>query len=268
MQLAIEHRTRLHYDAEVSYSILSLRLTPASFNGQTVLDWTISSSPSATLAQDTDGFGNTTHLMTIVGAHRDLEIVAAGVVAAEDRLGIVDGLAERTPIRLYLRRTALTERDPQIMALASGLNLGDPVGDMHDLMATIRERVECQAGQAADDTPAGEVLTAGTGTCQDLTHIFLAVARASGIPARYVTGYLLEEKEEAAVAHHAWAEAWIDGLGWVGFDVANGLCPTDHYVRLAAGLDSTYAAPVRSSRSGAGQESLRVELTVGQNSQQ
>lgn len=268
MQLAIEHRIIYQYDTEVSYSIQSLRLTPASFNGQAVLEWTISSSPSSTLSQGTDGFGNTTHLMTIVGPHRDVEIVATGVVLVEDRLGIVDGLADRTPNRLYLRRTALTEPDPQIMGLVSNINLGDPVGAMHDLMATIRERVEFHDDHAAADRPAGEALASGVGTCQDQTHIFLSVARAASIPARYVTGYLLEEKEEAAVAHHAWAEAWIDGLGWVGFDVANGLCPTDQYVRLAAGLDATSAAPVRGSRNGAGQESLKVEMAVGQNSQQ
>ena len=69
-------------------------------------------------------------------------------------------------------------------------------------------------------------------------------------------------------AHHAWAEAWIDGLGWVGFDVANTVCPTDRYVRLAAALDASYAAPIRGSRRGGGQERLEVEVRVQEQSAQ
>jgi transglutaminase-like putative cysteine protease len=82
------------------------------------------------------------------------------------------------------------------------------------------------------------------------------------MPARYVTGYLATETEDESEAHHAWAEAWIDGLGWVGFDVANNLCPTETYVRLTTGLDASTAAPITGSRRGGGKESMSVSVVA------
>ncbi|MEI9898968.1 MAG: transglutaminase family protein [Hyphomicrobium sp.] len=79
--------------------------------------------------------------------------------------------------------------------------------------------------------------------CQDHAHIFLSAVRSMGMPARYVSGYVVTGAEGASEAQHAWAETFVDGLGWLGFDPANQLCPTDRYVRLACGLDSASAAP-------------------------
>ena len=104
--------------------------------------------------------------------------------------------------------------------------------------------------------------------CQDHAHIFISAAREAAIPARYVTGYLLLEDQEVADAHHAWAEAWVEGLGWLAFDVANRICPTDHYVRIGAGLDAQYATPIRGSNRGGVGESLEVEVRVAQSMSQ
>jgi transglutaminase-like putative cysteine protease len=111
-------------------------------------------------------------------------------------------------------------------------------------------------------------LADGKGVCQDHAHIFIAAARTLGVPARYITGYLLLDSGGTADAHHAWAEAWVEGLGWVGFDVSNGICPTDKYVRLAVGLDAGYAAPVTGSRRGGQEETLSVTVDVQQASAQ
>ena len=104
--------------------------------------------------------------------------------------------------------------------------------------------------------------------CQDHAHIFISAARTLGVPARYITGYLLLEAPSASEAHHAWAEAWVEGLGWVAFDVANRICPTERYVRLAAGLDAGYAAPIIGSRRGGSSEKLDVSVEVQQRSAQ
>jgi transglutaminase-like putative cysteine protease len=113
-------------------------------------------------------------------------------------------------------------------------------------------------------TEAAAALADGKGVCQDHTHIFIAGCRTLEVPARYVTGYLYLGDDAGAEAHHAWAEAWVDGLGWVGFDVANRICPTDNYVRLASGLDAGYAAPIKGSRRGGSGESLDVAVAVHQ----
>ena len=91
--------------------------------------------------------------------------------------------------------------------------------------------------------------------------------RSLNIPARYVSGYLLTEDEGPHAAAHAWAECWVTGVGWVGFDAANGLCPTDHYVRIACGLDARDAAPIRGAVSGVAEEEIDVSVTVQQSQQ-
>jgi transglutaminase-like putative cysteine protease len=128
--------------------------------------------------------------------------------------------------------------------------------------------VEYETGVTDSLTKAEEALGAGHGVCQDHAHIFISACRVGGVPARYVTGYLLTDGVSDEEAHHAWAEAWVEGLGWVGFDVANNVCPTDRYVRLAAALDASYAAPIRGSRRGGGEERLEVEVRVQEQSAQ
>jgi transglutaminase-like putative cysteine protease len=112
---------------------------------------------------------------------------------------------------------------------------------------------------------ASEAFSLKRGVCRDLCHIFLAAARHLGIPARYVAGYLhMADGTVEQEAGHAWAEAFIADIGWVGFDPANAICPTEAYVRVAIGLDSIGPAPVRGTRFGAGRENLDVTITVGQ----
>jgi transglutaminase-like putative cysteine protease len=84
-----------------------------------------------------------------------------------------------------------------------------------------------------------------------------------GVPARYVSGHLSrQDGKHDQDAAHAWAEAWVENLGWVGFDPANGICPTEHYVRVAVGLDARGATPIRGTSYGGGQETLTVALNV------
>ena len=131
----------------------------------------------------------------------------------------------------------------------------------------MRDRVEYVAGATDARTGAAEALAAGKGVCQDHAHIFIAAARKLSVPARYVTGYLHVAGEAASAANHAWAEAWLEGLGWVGFDPANHICPTERYVRLACGFDAASAAPVTGTHRGGGVESLTVDVVVRQQQQ-
>jgi len=136
------------------------------------------------------------------------------------------------------------------------------------LMATVRDRIAYEVGATGAHTLAAEALAEGRGVCQDHAHVFIAAARSADVPARYVNGYLHLPAAARAEAHHAWAEAWIDDLGWVGFDPANGICPNEHYVRLACGLDAASAAPIRGSRRGGANETLDVSVEVQQASSQ
>jgi transglutaminase-like putative cysteine protease len=93
----------------------------------------------------------------------------------------------------------------------------------------------------------------------------IAAARTLEIPARYVSGYLFSGEGDArAEASHAWAELWIEGLGWVGFDASNDCCPDERYIRLGSGFDAIDGAPIRGISQGAGVEKLEVSVDVAQ----
>jgi transglutaminase-like putative cysteine protease len=261
MLISVRHITRYDYAEPVSYAIQSLRLTPAPFKGHRIVDWRVHVAGAGQPLQFRDGFGNLVHLIT-VGPHQNLSIEASGTVETADSHGVVDGLADPSPPRIYLRETPQTRPEPAIGELARCVAASDRLDRLHALAAAIRDGVDYMPGITDAHTNAAEALAAGKGVCQDHAHIFIAAARSLGIPSRYVTGYLLLEDPAAATAHHAWAEAWVEGLGWVGFDIANRICPTDRYVRLAAGLDAKGAAPISGSRRGGETEKLAVSVEV------
>lgn len=99
-------------------------------------------------------------------------------------------------------------------------------------------------------------------TARDLAQIFIAAAHALGAPARYVTGYCDLHDGDRRPTPHGWADAWIDGLGWVGFDPTLGLSPEEHHVRVAVAFDAAGASPIAGSRLGEGEERLDVGITV------
>jgi transglutaminase-like putative cysteine protease len=268
MLISIRHITRYKYAEPVSYTVQSLRLTPGSFDGQHVLGWQVRVANAGALLQFKDGFGNNVQLATINAPHRELLIEAGGSVQTADRNGIVAGFGNAAPPRVFLRETSQTRPDAAIRALAASIVGNDLLGRMHALLGAVRDRVEYVPGVTDAHTGAAEALADGKGVCQDHTHIFIAAARTLGVPARYVTGYLMLAEQSMSEAHHAWAEAWVEGLGWVGFDVANRICPTERYVRLAAGLDAGCAAPIVGSRRGGSAERLVVSVEVQQQSAQ
>ena len=264
MRLAIRHTTRYAYDAPIAYAVQEVRLTPSDHAGQRVLSWAVEGE-GRKLSAFTDGYGNLTHLFSVRRMHDAAEIVALGEVETQDTNGVVAGTNEGLPAAFYTRTTRFTEADEDLAALAEAVRdnvADDPVAAMHDLMRLIRERVAFEVGPTGVTTTAAETLAAGHGVCQDFAHIMLACARRLGLPARYVSGYLWTGADVLAEAGHAWAEVSIPCLGWVGFDPANGVSPTDAYVRVGSGLDYAAIAPVRGVRRGIARERLDVEVRV------
>jgi transglutaminase-like putative cysteine protease len=266
--VSISHTTRYTLGAPAHYSIQSLRLTPPSFDGQKVKSWGIEMPHIEHAVAFRDCFGNMAHLVAIPEPHSAVTITASGVVETQDRAGSVRGLLETVPVRVFKRETPLTGSDDAIRALAARIDGKDALDRMHKLMGAVHEDVEYIVGVTHAQTSAAEALREGRGVCQDHTHIFISAARTMGLPARYVNGYFVTGGDEPAEAHHAWAEVWVEGLGWLGFDPANGICPTERYVRLACGLDSSSAAPIRGTRRGGVEEVLDVVVEVQQQSAQ
>ena len=268
MLVSIGHVTRYTRAAPVTYSVQSLRLTPPSFDAQQVVSWSIDMPHIDEAVRFRDSYGNIAHLVVLSQPLTEISIIARGTVETRDRAGVVRGLVEIAPARVYKRMTPRTAPDDAIRTLAADMSATEPLDRMHKLMDAVHERVKYVVGATSAATSAAEALAAGKGVCQDHAHIFISAARVLDLPARYVNGYFLTDNDSPAEAHHAWAEVWLNGLGWVGFDPANRICPTDRYVRLACGLDSASAAPIRGTRRGGVEEVLDVTVEVQQQSAQ
>lgn len=268
MKLAITHVTTYAYDAPVHYALQQLRLVPRSGHGQTVLEWNCEVEGGEVQLEFDDQFVNHTQLVkTDPGATR-IEIVSRGLVEVDDRNGVVGSHAGFAPLWLFCEATSMTAAGNQVRQLAARLRSEteglDELARLHAISAGILAQVRYETGRTDTATTAEAALSAGHGVCQDHAHIMIAVARHLGMPARYVSGYLLMDGQVEQDASHAWCEVWTEGLGWVGFDVSNGICPDGRYVRVATGRDYNDAAPVLGIRQGFGPEALNVALQVQQ----
>lgn len=267
MRFLIRHQTRYTYDELGSFAVQRLRLTPTSSRAQTIHSWSVEVPGIKDAAEYTDGFGNRTHLISRCEPYDEIRILAQGEVETSDTGGVVGETGEVANPLIFLRQTPLTAPSRLLVELARGLPSGEELARLHHLLEVIAGRVKYDTDATQTGTSAAQALEVGSGVCQDHAHIFIAAAHVLGIPARYVTGYLHVEDEESAVAHHAWAEARVEGLGWVGFDPANHVSPTENYVRLACGFDAAHAAPITGTRRGGGQERLNVDVMVRQQQQ-
>jgi transglutaminase-like putative cysteine protease len=264
MRLKITHLTEYRYDAPLRYALQRLRLTPYSGGAQTVLSWSLAIEGAREEVRFVDQFANETVLVSAEGDPRMISVRASGEVETTDTAGVTGPHRGFAPHWLFLHRTALTEPGEGIAALAGSIGEGSDLDRLHRLMAAVAEKVAYQSGTTDAATPAEEALARGSGVCQDHTHIFIAAARAMNFPARYISGYLYMEETNDQVAGHAWAEAHVEGLGWVGFDPANTMSPDERYVRLATGRDYRDARPVSGIRLGQAEEQLAVSVTVEQ----
>ena len=262
MRIRIDHATTYAYDRAARFIIQTLRLTPRSSEAQTVRDWQVETDVDARLRRSEDAFGNIVHALYTEQPTKSLTIRVTGEVVTSDTAGVIPPDQERLSPLVFLRDTDLTKRDKLISVFASEFQAHPPLDRMHRLMAAINGSVAFEVGVTTPTNTASEVLALGRGVCQDHAHVFVACARQMGVPARYVSGHLARRDRADQEAAHAWAEAWIEGLGWVGFDPANGVCPTERYVRIATGLDYLGAAPVRGASYGGSGETLAVRLTV------
>ena len=267
MRLRISHSTTYRYAPAATGVIQILRLTPGSHDGQYVAEWQIDVSTDSRLDMHEDAFGNVTHVMTH-GAVEDITITVGGLIETHDTGGVLRGTDERFPPSLFLRRTSLTSVNQAMENFARELRAeseADTLGFLHTLMTQISEHITFDEDPTNSVTSAIEAFGLKRGVCQDYAHIFIACARSGGVPARFVSGHFL--RSDGMVnqqAGHAWAEAFVPDLGWVGFDPANCICTTEAHARVAVGLDYLGAAPIRGTRYGGGTETLTVEVKVDQ----
>lgn len=264
MLLIVDHLTRYIYDQPVRAVVQSQRLTPSIFDGQAVKRWNVTVSDGQLGGGFRDGAGDWIQGWTVLGPVTEICVRVEGEVETVDTAGVLRGHRETVLPEVYLRPTLVTEPDVALSALADGLTpTNDPLSAAHELSRRVSEALTYDTSATDAATTAAEAFGRGAGVCQDYAHALLAAARHAGLPARYVTGYLQADADgQSHEAAHAWAELFIAGIGWVGFDPVNRCCPDERYIRIGSGLDALDAAPIRGIARGTGQEAMDVKVSV------
>ena len=283
----VEHESRYAYTAPVSQSWQLARLTPRALPWQTLLSHTLQVEPQADERHDArDSFGNTVTHFGLHGAHRVLRVDMQCTVDVAERPTLPSGAgtsweAVREGIRTrrhgdVIEAARMSEpsalvplseatRQYAVASLSSGR---DWLQELLDLTHRIHRDFEFDPGSTTVSTSVDEVLQLRSGVCQDFAHLMLAALRGHGLPARYVSGYLLTDPPPGqprlmgADATHAWVAAYAPGCGWVEFDPTNDQLADARYITLAWGSDFADVAPLRGVILGGGEQSLHTAVSV------
>lgn len=267
MRLKLRHETLYAYDEPARGAVQVLRLTPRNHATQFVRRWRVEIDADCRLERDEDAYGNITHTFSVEGPIAEMRIMVEGEIDIASDAGILRGTLERFPLVYWTSETPLTAANAGMVAFSddlSGQEGGDPLAFLHRLSGAIQRDFAFDTDRTHSATSAAEAFAQRAGVCQDFAQVFIAAARRQGVPARYVSGYFLRSDRAEQEAGHAWAEAHVAGLGWIGFDPAHGLCADERYIRIAVGRDSLEAAPIRGARIGGAGERLAVHVHLAQ----
>lgn len=272
MRISIEHRTRLAYTAEVIESVMDARLGPRTDEHQRWIAFDLKVEPVAAVRRYNDGFGNAAHLITIARSHRAIDVVMRGEV--ETTLADPFELPRTQPTALgpadradCLGPSPLVPHVEALRPVAEPFRAEPPFEAVQKLMHLVHERFEYRPDVTTVETGVGEVLGHSSGVCQDFAHVLIGLCRTIGIPARYVSGYILagpdrDDPKRGAAASHAWVEAFAPTHGWRGFDPTNDLLASERHVKMAVGRDYHDVPPTRGTFRGVADEELAVTVTT------
>jgi transglutaminase-like putative cysteine protease len=236
MKLTVTHTLTCSLAAPAR-AVEHVLLTALSTPQQRVERWSIEMPGFADAATFRDGFGNKAHLVSQTKPGETLVVTISGTVETIDKAGVLGRLEYDPPAPVFRRPTAETKSDPELIANLD--TSGGRIAVLHEIMGRVHERFSTAT---QSQSPEGQSQSQGSNAPADFALPFIAAARALDIPARYVTGYLFDDGK---ASFHAWAEAFDEGLGWIGFDPMLNVCPTEQHIRVASGLDATGTMPVR-----------------------
>jgi transglutaminase-like putative cysteine protease len=263
VKFEIVHSTRYRYTGPIAETVMEVRLRPMDGNGQRCLSFGLELSHGVKPRGYVDGYGNHVHYFNLVRPHAGLSVVSRSMVET----GVAaDGEPGEELVQDFLRFRSPVKDVEGIRELAHHHSIPDGASADGIAQALDELTLEISRDFAYDRTATNvysavdEVLALRAGVCQDFAHLFIAAARAMGVPARYVSGYIHTPGDKAAAASHAWAEAWVPGRGWIGFDATHPVRSTPHHVRLAVGRDYTDAAPTRGVYVGSATGTMAISV--------
>ena len=277
MYYTIRHTTRFRYSAPISESIMEVRIQPRSEGHQYCLDFQLRTTPRANIMNYRGEFGNRVHHFNIPNSHNQLTIIAEALVDVNAPAPLpealtpqawdeLDALTEDGDYWDTLMPSHFTEPSDLLYELAHQLDIrrrDDPLTVLRNLNNAIHRTFEYSPKTTRVDSPIDEALSLRKGVCQDFAHIMITLARHLNIPCRYVSGYLYRgEGRFSGEATHAWVEAYLPDLGWVGFDPTNNSVTDERHVRVAIGRDYADVPPTRGVFRGKAESELAVSVRI------
>ena len=277
MFYTVRHVTRFVYDTPISESVMEVRMQPRSDGVQRCMQFGLTTTPMSRVMMYQDHDGNIVHHFGIPGHHSRLTLTSEALVdcgpaplvpfdlgrGSWDRL---DALAASGEFWEFQNPSRFAEPTPRLEAFAREIGLArgpDPLHTLRRLVTEIYDRFEYSQQSTRVDSPIDDALETRRGVCQDFSHIMIALVRQIGIPCRYVSGYLFHQDRadrSADGATHAWVEALLPDIGWVGFDPTNNRLAEDRHIRVAVGRDYSDVPPTRGVFKGV--SAVRGELAV------
>lgn len=264
MKLEIVHTTRYRYTGPIAETVMEVRLRPMDGNRQRCVEFELELSSGLKSRTYVDGFGNQVHYFNLVRPHTRLAVTSHSIV--ETGLEPDPDPGEEL-VQDFLRFRPPVKDIPGVREMAARHAIADPTSTesieraLDELTMAISREFTYDRSVTNVYSAVDDVLSLRAGVCQDFAHLFIAVARAMGVPARYVSGYIHFPGERGTTtASHAWAEAWVPGRGWIGYDATRPVRTTEHHVRLAVGRDYTDAAPTRGIYVGSATGAMEVRV--------
>lgn len=279
----IRHLTRFRYSDPVQENVMEARMQPRTEALQTCLKFDLNVKPTVQLQCYHDYLGNTVHHFDLPRLHKQLSLTAEAQVEVDHTPRVPDSLPASSWQALaqlgdqfeywdMLRPSRFTRPTPLLNALAEELNIDttDPLTAVRQLNERLYAAFDYAPKTTDVHSTFDEALAQRQGVCQDFTHIMIALLRQIGIPARYVSGYLFHRRQthnqaidrSVEDATHAWVEAYLPELGWVGFDPTNNLIVGERHIRVAVGRDYADVPPTRGVYSGEAKDELSVGVSV------
>jgi transglutaminase-like putative cysteine protease len=280
MHFKVHHLTRFRYDAPVSESVMEVRLQPRTEGAQRCLRFELATSPRARVFAYQDPLGNVVHHFDIPARHRELTITAESVVEFVADTVLPDAIAPSAWDELdsttcrdrhvdFVQPSHFASPTRKLAALGNDLDVrrrDDPLSTLRMLNTRLFEALEYKPDSTRVDSPIDEAIEKRAGVCQDFAHVMITLVRGLGVPCRYVSGYLFHQggahERSLASASHAWVEAWLPVLGWVGFDPTNDALAGNRHIRVAIGRDYADVPPTRGVFKGNSRSELGVSVRV------
>lgn len=275
-RIGIKHVTGYEYERPVTSSYNEARITPISSDRQLALESTVEVSPPASVYRYWDWWGTLVHAFDLHLPHDELVVTGSSVVetsAPAEPSGppatwedLADPKVRDRFSELLSASTYVPLDDGELLRVAASMGDGlAPLDLARAVVETVHSRLRYERGATTVTSTATDALRAGAGVCQDFTHLALALLRARGIPARYVSGYLHPSSEAevgATVAgqSHAWIEAWVGD--WAAFDPTNGSPVGERHVVVGRARDYADLAPLNGIFHGGPAKSLGVSVEL------